>query len=189
MKNMKRKIRILVLFLMAVSLVLVTTLTVSSQREFEIRDADHLRRLLVGHWAVHLPMPEMDRPAGEDRAEREKRVRPQAAAPEKERIAHEKRERALEEERLIREKRDRENPQREVAFRPPVQPLEIMVHEDLTVTAGPERGRLSIRDPHHVFVIYKDKEKGFEIRFESENKMFVRKQDEDRWVACERIRR
>lgn len=178
-----RSIRFLVLFLMAVSLILVMAPKVSGQKEIEIRDVDHLRRLLVGHWAVHLMSPEMNRPAGEERGER---VRPEDRAREEERLARERRE---EEERLIREKRDRERPDKEVAFRPPVHPLEIMVHEDMLVTAGPERGRLVIRDPHHVFVIYKDKEKGFEIRFESENNMFVRKQDEDRWVACERIGR
>ncbi|MCK4763242.1 MAG: hypothetical protein KAW12_13680 [Candidatus Aminicenantes bacterium] len=64
---------------------------------------------------------------------------------------------------------------------------EIRVFEDLTVGEGEERGKLEIIDNHNLMVLYRDKEKGFEIRFESEDVMMVRSHEEERWVRCERI--
>lgn len=164
---MKRKIRFLVLFCIALALILVSGLQVYGQPEFVIQDIDQLHRLLIGQWAVQLIGPEMERPGRE------------AVLPE-EREAR---------ERAERERLEREKPGREVIFREEPKPIVIRVHEDMTVTAGEERGKLELRDPRNVMVIYKDRAKGFEIRFESEMVMFVRKHDDERWVRCERLRR
>jgi len=188
---MKRKIRFLVLFCMALALILVFGLQVHGQKEFVVENIDQLHRLLIGQWAVQLIGPEMERPGREAVLPEEREARERVdrerleKMSEKERIARERANR----ERLEKERAEREKPGREVIFREEPKPIVIMVHEDMTVTAGEERGKLELRDPRNAMVIYKDRAKGFEIRFESEMVMFVRKHDDERWVRCERLRR